>query len=498
MNIIFSAQSLAIKPFFDVASKITSKDNIGILLSDHKYSLNLLKEKRIMQKNFFGDWSLSRDFNYKKSLDLIDKYQSLNPSINLMNGINYDRRIIFHPSAQFSHSYKKSNLSHQEKLSMLADACQKVDVLFERINPDLCYGFLMNTIFDFLLAYFSNVKNINYLNLRPSRIENYFFFESSIFDPPLRIQKKYDLDENLDEFLEWEKDQINENKEFRKYEGVEKVDFRIKFKLIKQIRNTYQNLTSKDSSSPNLLMQQINKKLIQPLRKIYQTYNFNFVSPKDLDNKTTYILFPLHYEPEVQLLSYSAPNSDQLDVIKKISLSLPIGCKLLVKEHPLMIGRRKSNFLNEIIQLGNTLIVDPSHNVNKYLKYTNLVVTLGSSVSIDALMKNIPVITIGSTLANIFDDQLVTKLDSFQNLYQHIRQALSKDLVSSNAELKILKMINVVKTLCLGVDFYSKVLGRKGAHEVNSSDYESEINKIYLHILELVKENDVQPAIFNK
>ena len=59
-------------------------------------------------------------------------------------------------------------------------------------------------------------------------------------------------------------------------------------------------------------------------------------------------------------------------------------------------------------------------------------------------------------------------------------------------------MINVVKTLCLGVDFYSKVLGRKGAHEVNSSDYESEINKIYLHILELVKENDVQPAIFNK
>ena len=58
-------------------------------------------------------------------------------------------------------------------------------------------------------------------------------------------------------------------------------------------------------------------------------------------------------------------------------------------------------------------------------------------------------------------------------------------------------MINVVKTHCLGVDFYSKVLGRKGAHEVNSSDYESEVNKIYLHILELVKENDVQPAIFN-
>ena len=73
-------------------------------------------------------------------------------------------------------------------------------------------------------------------------------------------------------------------------------------------------------------------------------------------------------------------------------------------------------------------------------------------------MKNIPVITIGSTLANIFDDQLVTKLDSFHNLYQHIKQALSKDLVSSNAELKILKMINVVKTHCLSVDFYSKVL----------------------------------------
>ena len=71
MNIIFSAQSLAIKPFFDVASKITSKDNIGILLSDHKYSLNLLKEKRIMQKNFYGDWNLSRNFNYKKSIDII-------------------------------------------------------------------------------------------------------------------------------------------------------------------------------------------------------------------------------------------------------------------------------------------------------------------------------------------------------------------------------------------------------------------------------------------
>ena len=105
---------------------------------------------------------------------------------------------------------------------------------------------------------------------------------------------------------------------------------------------------------------------------------------------------------------------------------------------------------------------------------------------------------IGSTLANIFDDQLVTKLDSFQNLYKHINQALSKDLVRSNAELKILKMINVIKTYCLGVDFYSKVLGRKGAHEVNSSNYESEINKIYLHILKLDKANDLHPAIFNK
>ena len=65
-----------------------------------------------------------------------------------------------------------------------------------------------------------------------------------------------------------------------------------------------------------------------------------YVKNQDLKN-INYAFFPLHTEPEVTLLVYSKPYMNQIEAIRLISHNLPIGMKLIVKEHPWNIGKRK-------------------------------------------------------------------------------------------------------------------------------------------------------------
>lgn len=158
-------------------------------------------------------------------------------------------------------------------------------------------------------------------------------------------------------------------------------------------------------------------------RQAYTLYNKLAVAPQG--NNLSVALF-LHYQPERTSLPEGYHYANQWLIIKKISAILPLGCKLLVKEHPSMFtntfdGRyRDVKFYKDIIQLSNVELVPLDFNTFDLIDLTNASVTITGTVGVQTLIRNKPVVVCGSAsyrnLPNVYelDDMVVSNI---QNLF---------------------------------------------------------------------------------
>ena len=101
-----------------------------------------------------------------------------------------------------------------------------------------------------------------------------------------------------------------------------------------------------------------------------------------IDDSTPFVYFPLQIMPERTLLISSPFNTNQIEIIKHISKSLPIGYRLCVKEHPsLMVTRewRKTSFYNEILSIPNVQFLHHSIKTEDVMKKCSLVITINGT-----------------------------------------------------------------------------------------------------------------------
>lgn len=92
------------------------------------------------------------------------------------------------------------------------------------------------------------------------------------------------------------------------------------------------------------------------------------------------VYFALQSEPEITTYHYAPYWSDQLHIIREISLSLPTNCVLAVKEHPYQIGKRDSAYYTTIAALPNVIFVHPDYPGIDLIRQAKVIVsTSGSS-----------------------------------------------------------------------------------------------------------------------
>jgi len=106
----------------------------------------------------------------------------------------------------------------------------------------------------------------------------------------------------------------------------------------------------------------------------------------DINSDIPFIYFPLHLEQEMSLLIQAPFYTNQLEIIKNVAKSLPVGYELYVKEHPLMHARswRKISFYEEIMNIPNVKLFHPSINSDKFLRDCVLVITISGTAGLDA------------------------------------------------------------------------------------------------------------------
>jgi len=128
-------------------------------------------------------------------------------------------------------------------------------------------------------------------------------------------------------------------------------------------------------------------------RKIYAKKNIweKFVP----DEK--YVYFPLHLQPEATTMLLAPFYLNQLSVIENLSKAIPVGYRLVIKEHPNMLGARPMSFYRRLKHLPNVRLIHPFENGFEVVKHAALIFTLTGTAGLEGLLMKKPVIVLGET-----------------------------------------------------------------------------------------------------
>lgn len=158
-------------------------------------------------------------------------------------------------------------------------------------------------------------------------------------------------------------------------------------------------------------------------KKKYDSYfSKNFISSDELSKKK-YFVYPLHFHPEAATLIQGRWFNNQQEIIEIFAKSLPADTILVVKEHKVSIGRRNINFYKEINKIVNVHFVNENTDVYPLIGNSAGIVTISSSMGLEAVMLNKAVLTFGDIHYNILKQ--VVKARDISKMQLYVKEALN-------------------------------------------------------------------------
>lgn len=133
-----------------------------------------------------------------------------------------------------------------------------------------------------------------------------------------------------------------------------------------------------------------------------------------------YISYFLHLQPEWTVESLAFEYQDQAATIRNIVACLPVGCVLVVKEHPHVAGRRSQAFYGEVASLTSVHLLHHSVDSFSVALRSLAVISLTGMIAFEAMCLGIPSIVLGHVYFSDFRG--VTRAESLyrlQGLLQH-------------------------------------------------------------------------------
>lgn len=378
------------------------------------------------------DYNLNQiDMKFLKSVE--QKYK-----INLWTLINNDRYL------NDSNNFYK--FSTDLILSITEQQIKFFEKILEDLNPD--YVIMANPPLNanYLFSIICRSRNIDTLILTPSRFLNKYFVD----DGKLSLNFSQTTNSiNID--LTFYHDKFNktiETKNFiKRFQSSKLSNLNAFFVyLFSDNSNLKTHYTYFGRSKHKVIMNYLTNYWNSKTRK-------NFIDKclqKNVDLTSKYIYFPLHMEPERTLLIDAPFHTNQLDIIKNLSKSIPIDYKLYVKEHPSMVHRewRPVSFYKEILSLPNVVFIHPSFSSDELIKQSSLVIAITGTASFDAIFYNVPSITL--TKNDFSSLEYVTNCDSWEKLPDLIRESLEKKIDRN----MILPYLNFLKHNCFDFEMY--------------------------------------------
>jgi hypothetical protein len=112
-------------------------------------------------------------------------------------------------------------------------------------------------------------------------------------------------------------------------------------------------------------------------------------------SRRPFVYFPLHRVDDYKIQRLVPHLTDQAAVVHQVARALPQGYDLVIKEHPMSLGRNPISLLRELRSEPNVRLVGPTTSSHELIRDARGVAVIGSTVGLEALLHFRPVLTIG-------------------------------------------------------------------------------------------------------
>jgi hypothetical protein len=182
-----------------------------------------------------------------------------------------------------------------------------------------------------------------------------------------------------------------------------------------------------DPHYPTLIRSVWYLRVLRPLRRRFTRVRFDIddVAAFVRNHEGRYALYPLNTEPEVALLAFGRPYRNQIETVRNLAVSLPVGWKLVVKEHPNAYGYRRAGFYRKLRQIPNVLLAGPRGDTGRLIDGSSLVALVFGTIGLEAIIKRKPIVVFCRTPYAVFPRNMVRYVDNLWELGAEIRDLLA-------------------------------------------------------------------------
>ena len=327
---------------------------------------------------------------------------------------------------KFNYFYK---FTRNEILSILEQECKMFETILDEVKPDFLIMKTTDLHHNQLFYEMCRSKGINVMMLEQSR----FGYKCLV----TQERDKIDYVSNLTDFKSTNKT-AEELQDFLKANNLsaqlntyttkfitlkwEKIKAAHNFLFVSKNTNIKTHYTYFGRAKFKVLKKSLTELIVEKYREIFINKNLK----KEIDDKTPFVYFPLHQEPERVLLIASPFYTNQIETIRHIAKSLPPGYKLFVKEHPTQTirGWREISFYKEILEIPNVDLLHPSVSSEEIMKRCSLVISVGGTSGLEAAFSQKPSIIFADMGYGVLPS--VYRIKSVTELPDAIRISLQK------------------------------------------------------------------------
>lgn len=109
-----------------------------------------------------------------------------------------------------------------------------------------------------------------------------------------------------------------------------------------------------------------------------------------------FAFYPLHVDPEAATMVLAHMHTDQLAVIEALSKSLPLGMRLVVKEHIPMLGQRPAGYYERLTRIPGVFLAAPEDSGTALVKEAALTATITGTAGWEAMLLHKPALLISA------------------------------------------------------------------------------------------------------
>ena len=135
-----------------------------------------------------------------------------------------------------------------------------------------------------------------------------------------------------------------------------------------------------------------------------------------------FVYFPLHVTDDYKIKRVIPHCVDQAMLITQVADSLPHGMDVVIKEHPLSLGRNPYGMLRKLTRIPNVRLVSPYESSHMLIQRSEAVAVISSTVGLEALMYDKPVLTMGEPFYSSYGVTL--DLSNFKHIRERVPQVL--------------------------------------------------------------------------